>query len=167
MYHKWKSYDVGFLRYGVWQTEFFVILGHFLPFYPTNNSTNPNFDKWKKHLEKSSFYTCVRQMTIIYDVWFLRYGVRREIFLSFWAIFWKMKKKPPGDIITWVPLMKIISWMVPEIWSATDKIFGHFGPFFVLYCTNNTNSESFLALLTTPFPRTPPSPHRKPQKSEF
>ena len=22
--------------------------------------------------------------------------------------------------------------MVPEIWSATDRIFGHFGPFFAL-----------------------------------
>ena len=25
MYHKWQSSDVWFLRYGVWQTEFFVI----------------------------------------------------------------------------------------------------------------------------------------------
>ena len=32
-YHKWKSYDVWFLRYGVWQTEFFLILEHFLHFY--------------------------------------------------------------------------------------------------------------------------------------
>ena len=33
-FHKWKSYDAWFLRYGVWQTGFFVILDHFLPFYP-------------------------------------------------------------------------------------------------------------------------------------
>ena len=33
VYHKWQSYDVWFLRYGVWQTEFFVILDHFLYFY--------------------------------------------------------------------------------------------------------------------------------------
>ena len=32
--HKWQSYDVWFLRYGVQQRESFVILGHFLPFYP-------------------------------------------------------------------------------------------------------------------------------------
>ena len=31
-YHKWKSHDVWFLRYGV---QFFLILDHFLPFYPT------------------------------------------------------------------------------------------------------------------------------------
>ena len=29
-------------------TEFFVILGHFLPFYPTNNPKNQNFEKMKK-----------------------------------------------------------------------------------------------------------------------
>ena len=39
VYHKWQSYDVWFLRYWMWQTEF-VILDHFLPFYPTNNRKN-------------------------------------------------------------------------------------------------------------------------------
>ena len=34
VYHKWQSHDIWFLRYEVQQTEFFVILGHFLPFYP-------------------------------------------------------------------------------------------------------------------------------------
>ena len=37
VYHKWQSYDVWFLRYGAQETEFFVIWGHFLPFYPNNN----------------------------------------------------------------------------------------------------------------------------------
>ena len=31
LYHKWKSYDVWFLRYGTWQKEFFLILDQFLP----------------------------------------------------------------------------------------------------------------------------------------
>ena len=48
VYHKWQSYDVWFLRYGAWQTEFFVILDHFLPFYPPNNLKNQNFEKMKK-----------------------------------------------------------------------------------------------------------------------
>ena len=48
VYHKWQSYDVWFLRYGVQQTEFFVILDHFLPFYPSNNPKNQNFEKMKK-----------------------------------------------------------------------------------------------------------------------
>ena len=32
VYHKWKSYDVQFQGYGVWQTEFYLILDYFLPF---------------------------------------------------------------------------------------------------------------------------------------
>ena len=35
-------------RYRIWQTEFFVILDAFLPFYPTNNTDNQNFEKMKK-----------------------------------------------------------------------------------------------------------------------
>ena len=48
MYHKWHSYDAWFLRYETWQTEFFVILGHFLSFYHTNNTKIQNLKKMKK-----------------------------------------------------------------------------------------------------------------------
>ena len=47
-YHKLQSFDVWFLRYEVQQTELFVNFGHFLPFYPTNNPKNQNFEKMKK-----------------------------------------------------------------------------------------------------------------------
>ena len=47
---KKKQYD-GFLRYGVQQTEFFI-LGHFFPFRPPPpqpyNPENQNFEKMKK-----------------------------------------------------------------------------------------------------------------------
>ena len=43
------SYDVQFLRYGVRMTEFFAILGNFLPFQPPDNPENQNFK-----IEKSS-----------------------------------------------------------------------------------------------------------------
>ena len=36
--------------------QFFLILEHFLPFYPSNNQKNQNFQKIKKHLELLSFY---------------------------------------------------------------------------------------------------------------
>ena len=49
--HKWWSYDVWFLEYGAWQTEFFVILGHFFSLYPTNNLKNQNFEKMIKKPE--------------------------------------------------------------------------------------------------------------------
>ena len=47
-YHEWQSYDVWFLRYDVQQTELFVILGHFLSFYPNKNLENQNFEKMEK-----------------------------------------------------------------------------------------------------------------------
>ena len=37
-----------FLRYWAWQTEFFVILDYFLPFYLPNNPKYQNFGKIKK-----------------------------------------------------------------------------------------------------------------------
>ena len=48
VYQKPQSYGVRFLGYGVQQTEFFVILGHFLPFYHPNDPENQNFVKKKK-----------------------------------------------------------------------------------------------------------------------
>ena len=42
--HKWRSYDIWFLKYKVQQTEIFIILGHFLPFQPLDNLQNQNFN---------------------------------------------------------------------------------------------------------------------------
>ena len=68
-YHKWQSYDVRFLRYGVRQTEFFVIPGYFLPFYFPNSPKNQNEKKKKekreKHFEISSFYNSAPKIIII------------------------------------------------------------------------------------------------------
>ena len=33
--------------------------------------------------------------------------------------------------------------MVPEIWSTTDRIFCHFGPFFALLPHNNPENQNF------------------------
>ena len=45
VYHKWQSHDVWFLRYEAWWTKVFVILGCFLPFYPSNNPKYQNYAK--------------------------------------------------------------------------------------------------------------------------
>ena len=45
--NKNQLYDLRFPRYRVRQTEFFVILGHVLPFYPITNRQNQNFEKMK------------------------------------------------------------------------------------------------------------------------
>ena len=55
VYQKSQSYDVRlFLRYRVRQAEFFVILGHFLPFQPTDNLENQNF-KIEKNTQRYNF----------------------------------------------------------------------------------------------------------------
>ena len=46
--------------------------------------------------------------------------------------------------------MSIISCMVPEIWSATDRNFCHFGPFFALYPTNNLENQTFEKMKKAP-----------------
>ena len=46
-------------------TEFFVILGQFLLFYPSSNLKNQNFEKIKKCPEISLFYTSAPKTMII------------------------------------------------------------------------------------------------------
>ena len=86
-YHKWRSYDVCFLRYGAQGTEFVFTLGFFLPFYSCLPSTplRPShlttqtikiFKKWKTLLEISSFYT-VHQNLWSDEVQFLSYGMQQ------------------------------------------------------------------------------------------
>ena len=63
--------------YGSWdmkrgRQEFFVILDHFLPFYPTNKPKNQKFEKMKKSLEISLFYTYVPKIMIrctVPEIW--------------------------------------------------------------------------------------------------
>ena len=53
----YDNHDVSFLIYKARQTEFFVILGYFLPFYPPNNPENQNFEKMKKAPGDITIYT--------------------------------------------------------------------------------------------------------------
>ena len=65
VYYKWQSYDKWFFRYGVQQTRFFVILDHFLHFYPLTTQKIKIFNNWRKPLEISSFYTSAPKIMII------------------------------------------------------------------------------------------------------
>ena len=84
----------------------FVILSHFLPFYPTNKSKSQNFEKMKKNSSRYYHFTFVYHEWRSYDVWFLRHGVQQaKSFLILdhsLSFHWKIKilKKKPGDIIT-------------------------------------------------------------------
>ena len=81
MYHKWRLYDVCFLRYGARQTEFFVILDHFLPFYPTKQSKKSKI--WKK--EKNSVPELMVICYTVPEIWRVTNAI--FIFHLFWAIF--------------------------------------------------------------------------------
>ena len=95
MYHKWQSCDVWFLRYEAWQTEFIVILGHFLPFYHTNNPKNPNFEKMKK---TAGDIIILHLCTTKYDAWFLRCGAQQTEFFVTLRYFFPFIPSPPPTL---------------------------------------------------------------------
>ena len=132
------SNDVCLLRYGVWQT-----------FCSFTTLLTQKIKLRKKNVKNTCRYypfTNVYHKRRSYDVWFLRYQVQHttfyvilDYFLPFYPLiiqkskFWKNEKL--SEILsfyTWVPWIKIIWCMIPEIWSATDRIFSHFEPFFAL-----------------------------------
>ena len=106
MYQKSQSYDVWFLRYGVQQTEFFVITDRF--FGPRKSK----FWKNEKNTWRYDHFTNVYHKWQSYDIWFFRYGVQKtkffvilDLFLLFYPLnnlknqnFDKLKKVS-GDII--------------------------------------------------------------------
>ena len=111
--HKWRSYDIWFLRYKAWRTEFLVNLGHFLPFDPPNNLKNQNFEKNEKNTWRYCHFTFVYHKWQLYDIWFLRYGVRPTQFFVILGYFlpfyppnnpenqnFEKAKKITGDTIT-------------------------------------------------------------------
>ena len=83
-----KNYN--HMVYNSWDNEwdwniFFVILDHFLPFYPSNNLENKILKKRKKHLEMSSFYMCPKNHDhMMYAFWDMECDW--QTFLSFWTI---------------------------------------------------------------------------------
>ena len=87
MYQISRLYYVRFLRYEVRQAEFFVILGHFLPFQPPNNPKNQNFEK----LKKASGDIIILHMRIIKDNYMMHSSqdMKRDgqNVLSFWTVF--------------------------------------------------------------------------------
>ena len=75
VYQESQSYDVRFLRYGVRQTEFFVILDHFLPFQSPDNAEDQYFKIEKNTWRHYHFTNNVYHKWQSYDAWFLRYEV--------------------------------------------------------------------------------------------
>ena len=127
-HHKWRSCDVWFLKCKVWKTEFFVILGDFLPFYLTNNPLNQNFEKTKTLRDIIILNMCTINNN--HNVWFLTYGVQwTEFFVILDHFFpftplmtqkikilkkWKTKLEI-SSIYTRIPKIIITCYTIPEI----------------------------------------------------
>ena len=98
VYQKPQSYELRNSETDI----FFVLLGHFLPFYPPKNPENQTFEKNKIHMKMSSFYICVPKIAS-YGVCFLRYGCSTQssvilghflgLLLHYWPQKLKFKKK--------------------------------------------------------------------------
>ena len=129
MYHKLKSYDtwsLTFLRYQLQQTDFFVILGHFLPFYSPKSPKNENI----KNMKTPGDIIILRKCTKTHDQsLFCSWDMVRDwcnCYFSFWAIFcpfspltagkmnisikWK-KHLQLSSFCTSVPNIMIICWI--------------------------------------------------------
>ena len=113
---------------------FFVILGHFLPFYPTIDPKNQNFDKAPGDF--ILFHMCtINEDHAIYGSWDIRRDGQFFVILGNFLLFDPLnkpisqnfeKKKKAQEILscyTCLAQMTIIWCTVPEKWSATDIIF--------------------------------------------
>ena len=121
------------------ETEFFVILDHFWPFYP-NNLGNQNFEKMKKTSgDVIILHMCTKNRHMMYASWDMECD--RHNFLSFWAIFLPFKPLLTPKIKIWKKCFgktldhKQRSY---DVWFLRYKaqrifFFCHFGPFFTLW----------------------------------
>ena len=121
MYHKWRSYDIWFLKYRVWQTEIFDILDRFLPFQPIHNLGNQNFNI-EKNTWRYYHFKHLHHKWESYDVWFLRYGVQQTIFRHsgpFFALLPAYRAKKLTFSKKWKKHLKILSFYKHK-WQSYD-----------------------------------------------
>ena len=98
LHHKWQSYDVWFLWYGVQQTEFFVILDWFLSFPPYGPRKSKFLKCEKKHLKILPEDIIILQMCVINDSHMMHCSWDMECngqnFLSFGTVCWPFTPLP-------------------------------------------------------------------------
>ena len=80
------------LRYEVQRTKFFVILGHFLSFDPSNNTKNQNFEKIKKTGDIIILHRSTINKNHMCDSWDME---RNRIFSHFGPFFALLPLSPP------------------------------------------------------------------------
>ena len=130
----------------VWSTtdRIFVILGRFLPFYPTNNPKNQDLEKMKKTPGDIILQMCtINDNHMMYGSWDMEHA--RQKFLSFWTIFcpftllttWKikiLKKGTPGDIIILHKRTKNHDHMLHCSWDRMRDGCDFYFSFWAIFC---------------------------------
>ena len=150
------------MMYGSWDMEydgqdFFVILDHFLHFYPlitkkikilkkwrktagciiillmcTINDNHMMYGSWDMECDRQNFCHCGPFFALL-----LPLTTRKIRILKKWK-----KHLEILSFYTCVPQMTIIWWMVPEIWSVADRVFCHFGLFLPFTTLKNQKKTS-------------------------
>ena len=137
-------------------TKLFVILGHFLPFYPPSNPENQNFEKMKKESgDVIIFHLCTKNHDqIMYASWdvecyrhfFCHFGPFFALLRHYWH--WKLKfgKNVKSNWRYYTFRHVHYKWRSYDVWflrywARHDTIFSHFGPFFALIPPNNPKSK--------------------------
>ena len=131
--HKWKSYHVLFLRYGVWQTEFFSLWTIFCPSTPLTTWKITILMKWKKNNSSRCYHFIhVYHKWKPDDVFFLRYKAwktKRFVILGnldnppkIKNLKKKNKNLEISSFETREPKIMIIRYTVPEIQRMADVI---------------------------------------------
>ena len=146
---KWRS-DVWFLIYGAWQTDFLVILNHFLHFYPLTTQTIRDI---------IILHMCtINYNHMMYGSWDIECN---RIFCHFGPLFANLPSNSPknenfkkmkkmletSSFYKYVPKIIIICYTVPEIWHVTDVIvIVHVGLFFCEKRKFQKNQKKFLQI---------------------
>ena len=139
------------------KTKFFVILGHFLPFYPPNNLENQNFEKMKQASgDVIILHTCTKKHNhMMYASWDME--CNKHNFLPFWAIFCLLSPLLTPKIKIWKNCKKTSryypfkhvyhKWRSYDVWflryTVRGAVFCNFGPFLQFDPPNNPENQNF------------------------
>ena len=116
VHHEWRSYDGWFLRHGVRQTEFLLILYQFLSHDPPHNPKNENFEKMRtpEDITTLPFFT-TNDNHMMYGFWDIKCNTH-NFFLP-WTIFY------PFTTLTTKKIKILKKWEIaPEISSFYTSV---------------------------------------------
>ena len=87
VYHKWQSYDVWFLRYRAWRTNFFFYFGQFFALLSLKNMKNQNFEEKEMPGDIIILHKCNKiHDHMLFCSWYMARD-RWNCYFSFWTIF--------------------------------------------------------------------------------